>query len=104
MLVTLIGFVLLVISLVKLYLKFTSSICTNNVSMLSKTVLITGADKGILFNHFLVLKLNSLILFLGIGYETTFDLARRGARVIMACRDVENAKRVAANIKLFKLS
>ncbi|XP_030204547.1 retinol dehydrogenase 12 [Gadus morhua] len=38
-----------------------------------KTVIITGANTGI-------------------GRETTRDLARRGARVVMACRDMERAE------------
>ncbi len=28
----------------------------------------------------------------GIGFETTAELARRGCRVIMACRDLEQAR------------
>ena len=34
----------------------------------------------------------------GIGYETTLDLARRGAHVIMACRDSKKADQAAKNI------
>lgn len=37
---------------------------------------------------------------LGIGYETVLNLARRQARIIMACRDFENAEKVAEEIKL----
>ncbi|KAG7253143.1 hypothetical protein CRUP_013422 [Coryphaenoides rupestris] len=44
-----------------------------------KTVIITGANTGI-------------------GKETTRDLARRGARVIMACRDLERAEEAREDI------
>ena len=45
-----------------------------------KTVVITGCNTGI-------------------GKETVLDLARRGARVIMACRDMDRAKAAANDIK-----
>uniref|UniRef100_A0A8C2ZYM2 Zgc:112332 n=1 Tax=Cyclopterus lumpus TaxID=8103 RepID=A0A8C2ZYM2_CYCLU len=44
-----------------------------------KTVIITGANTGI-------------------GKETTRDLARRGARIIMACRDLERAEEARTDI------
>lgn len=43
--------------------------------MIGKTVIITGANSGI-------------------GKETTSDLAQRGARVIMACRNIEMSMKV----------
>uniref|UniRef100_A0A7N8Y8L9 Zgc:112332 n=1 Tax=Mastacembelus armatus TaxID=205130 RepID=A0A7N8Y8L9_9TELE len=44
-----------------------------------KTVIITGANTGI-------------------GKETARDLARRGARIVMACRDLERAEEAQADI------
>nr|XP_046227549.1 retinol dehydrogenase 12-like isoform X2 [Scatophagus argus] len=44
-----------------------------------KTVVITGANAGI-------------------GKETAIDLAKRGARVIMACRDMERAQAAAKDV------
>lgn len=48
--------------------------------MKGKTVIITGANGGI-------------------GKETTKDLAKRGAKIIMACRNIEAAKTVRGKTK-----
>jgi len=34
----------------------------------------------------------------GIGYETAVDLAERGARVLMACRDMTRAEKAKAKV------
>ena len=54
--------------------------CTSNKSLEGKTVVITGANTGI-------------------GKETAVDLATRGARVIIGCRNVEKGKQALKEIQ-----
>ncbi|CAG0912993.1 unnamed protein product [Notodromas monacha] len=61
------------------YFRFTDGWCKSKVCMVGKTVLITGANTGI-------------------GKEVALDLACRGAKVILACRNLDKAKDAANDI------
>lgn len=54
--------------------------CNSNRSLKGKTVVITGANTGI-------------------GKETAVDLAARGARVIIGCRNMEKGKEALKEIQ-----
>lgn len=64
----------------KIYSRLTVGMCTSKKSMRGKTVIITGANAGI-------------------GKETAKELARRDARVIIACRNVQKAEMAAKEIE-----
>ncbi|XP_053688780.1 retinol dehydrogenase 14-like [Sabethes cyaneus] len=67
------------VTLYKYYLHLTSGKIPSSRNIEGKTILITGANAGI-------------------GKETARDLAKRGARIIMACRNMETAKQARAEI------
>ena len=62
------------------YYYFAGGRCKSKARLDGKTVIITGANTGI-------------------GYETGIDLAKRGARVILACRDINKAVIAAEEIR-----
>ncbi|XP_003747906.1 retinol dehydrogenase 12-like [Galendromus occidentalis] len=63
----------------KVYLLCTTAQCTSKKRMDGKVVIITGSNSGI-------------------GKQTAKDLVRRGARVIMGCRDLVKAAEAATEI------
>ncbi|XP_053641521.2 retinol dehydrogenase 13 [Cherax quadricarinatus] len=64
----------------RVYFRVTSGRCHSLRSLVGKTAIITGGSAGI-------------------GKYTAKDLVRRGARVILACRNLEKANKVAAEIR-----
>ena len=61
----------------KLY--FSGGVCKSKNRLDGKITIITGSNTGI-------------------GYETALDFAKRGAHVIMACRDMKKAEKAAQTI------
>jgi len=57
-----------------------SNVCQRRSSLNGKTVVLTGASSGI-------------------GKATALELAKRGARVIMACRDIGKAEKAVQDIR-----
>jgi FlaA1/EpsC-like NDP-sugar epimerase len=71
---------LLAIGLLRKFREYQWGYCKSKSSLNGKVFIVTGANSGI-------------------GKETVRELARRKARVIMACRDLENAKNAIEDIR-----
>lgn len=59
---------------------FGGGVCRSQAVLTGKTAIVTGANTGI-------------------GLETAVDLARRSARVILACRSVERGEKAAVQVR-----
>ena len=77
----LVGGALLSVSVLYLVRRYSAGgMCRSRATLVGKTVIITGANAGF-------------------GKETATELARRGARVILACRNTEKGEEAALDVR-----
>jgi len=76
---TIVGVILGLLGLLKFYLWWTLGIFNGKERLDGKTVIVTGASAGV-------------------GMESARDFARRGARVVMTCRDMKKGEKVRQGI------
>ena len=77
---TLLSIITLGVSLWMLRRYFSGGVCRSKAMLDGKTAIITGANSGI-------------------GKETAIDLAKRNARVILACRSQEKGKKAEVDVR-----
>lgn len=82
MFLTIIYFAIVFLITYKIYQKITLKKFISDITIPNKLVIVTGANTGI-------------------GYETAKELSRRGAKVILACRDINKAQKAAREIEAF---
>lgn len=73
-----IGFIAALLYLIRRYIA--GGVCRNSVRLDGKTVVITGCNTGI-------------------GKETALELSRRGAKIVMVCRNMDKANIAAKEIR-----
>lgn len=74
-----------VLYLILYYTVIKGAICTSSVSLKGKTAIVTGSNTGI-------------------GKTTALDLAKRGSRVILACRNRERAEAAVYDIRKVRIN
>nr|XP_042897403.1 retinol dehydrogenase 12-like [Parasteatoda tepidariorum] len=72
-------FLIICLLVLILYFKLSAGVCKNKNSMEGKVIIVTGANSGI-------------------GFETARELAARGGRIILACRNVEKGQEAVKKI------
>lgn len=76
--------------ILKIYTKLTTGWDNSFTCLVGKTAIVTGSNTG----KYLLLNQIFLVYYIlsGIGFETAKEFAKRGARVILACRNKEKAE------------